>query len=186
MDKPLGSNRLSAGVTRLEEKQTLLGGRMNGVLGGGGSNTLFLDMEARRQLGSGFSAGMTARHGWTDFAAGRFQTDAYAFDLSKAGLLSSSDRLGLRISQPLRVSNGGFAMLLPTSYDYSTETATSSWTTYSLTPSGREIDAELSYGSGLWNGSGWIGGNLFMRRQPGHIASADNDYGAAIRFTLGF
>jgi hypothetical protein len=38
----------------------------------------------------------------------------------------------------------------------------------------------------LWNNSGWIGGNLFMRRQPGHIASANNDYGAAIRFTLGF
>jgi hypothetical protein len=25
-----------------------------------------------------------------------------------------------------------------------------------------------------------------IARQPGHIASADNDYGAAIRFTLGF
>ena len=38
----------------------------------------------------------------------------------------------------------------------------------------------------LMDGSGWLGGNLFMRRQPGHIAAADNDYGAAIRFTLGF
>ena len=76
--------------------------------------------------------------------------------------------------------------MLPSAYDYSTLTASSSWTTYSLTPSGRAIDAELSYGSGLWDGSGWLGGNLFMRRQPGHIASAENDYGAAIRFTLGF
>jgi hypothetical protein len=76
--------------------------------------------------------------------------------------------------------------MLPTAYDYSTQTATSSWSTYSLTPSGREIDAELSYGSSLWDGSGWLGGNLFVRRQPGHVASADNDYGAAIRFTLGF
>lgn len=77
-------------------------------------------------------------------------------------------------------------MLLPTSYDYTTGTATSSWKTASLAPSGREIDAELSYGSGLWDGSGWVGGNLFVRRQPGHVAAADNDYGAAIRFTLGF
>jgi len=77
-------------------------------------------------------------------------------------------------------------MMLPTAYDYSTETATSSWSTFSLAPSGREIDAELSYGSSLWDGSGWLGGNLFMRRQPGHIADSDNDYGAAIRFTLGF
>jgi hypothetical protein len=186
VDKKLGSTWLSAGVSRLQERQTLLGGRMSDVLGGGGSSTMFFDLEARRELGNGFSAGLMARHGWTDFSAGSFQTDAYAFDLAKSGLLGSSDRLGLRISQPLRVSNGGFAMLLPTSYDYSSQTATSSWTTYSLTPSGREIDAELSYGSGLWNNSGWIGGNLFMRRQPGHIASADNDYGAAIRFTLGF
>ena len=29
-------------------------------------------------------------------------------------------------------------------------------------------------------------GNLYMRRQPGHIADADNDYGAAVRFTLDF
>ena len=129
---------------------------------------------------------MNARHGWTDFTAGSFQTQAFAFDVTKNGLLGENDRLGFRVSQPLRVSNGGFGMMLPTSYDYSTASASSSWQTYSLTPSGREIDAELSYGSALWDGSGWVGGNLFMRRQPGHIADADNDYGAAIRFTLGF
>ena len=77
-------------------------------------------------------------------------------------------------------------MLLPTAYDYSTQTATSSLVNYSLSPSGREVDAELSYGSNVLGGSGWLGGNLFMRRQPGHIASASDDYGAAIRFTLGF
>jgi hypothetical protein len=186
VDKTIGNTWLSAGMSRLEEKQTLLGGRMANALGGGGSKTLFLDLEARRQFGNGVSAGITARHGWTDFAAGKFQTDAYAFDLSKAGIFSDSDRLGFRLAQPLRVSKGGFGMMLPTAYDYSTLSATDSWTTYSLTPSGREIDAEASYGSSLWNGSGWLGGNLFMRRQPGHIASADNDYGAAIRFTLGF
>ena len=38
----------------------------------------------------------------------------------------------------------------------------------------------------LFDGNGWIGGNLFYRRQPGHIASAGDDVGAAIRFTLGF
>jgi hypothetical protein len=186
VDRSFGSTWLSAGVSRLEEKQTLLGGRMGEALGGGGSSSLFLDIEARRRLGGGFSAGLTARHGWTGFAAGKLQTEAYSFDLAKDRLLGMNDRLGLRISQPLRVSSGGLGMLLPTSYDYSTGLATDSWTTYSLSPSGREIDTELSYGSSLLDGSGWIGGNLFMRRQPGHVASADNDYGAAIRFTLGF
>ena len=125
-------------------------------------------------------------HGWTQFGGGKLQTDAYAFDLAKSRLFSATDRLGFRVSQPLRVASGGIGMLLPTSYDYSTETATDSWTTYSLTPSGREIDAELSYGSSLLDGNGWLGGNLFMRKDPGHVANAPNDYGAAIRFTLGF
>jgi hypothetical protein len=185
IDKTIGSTWLYAGLGRLDEKQTLLGGRMSSALGGGGARTTFLDMEARHDFGGGISARAMARHGWTSFAAGKLQTDAFAFDLAKAGVLGGNDRLGLRVSQPLRVSSGGFGLMLPTSYDYSTQLATDSWTTYSLSPSGREIDTELSYGSSLWNGSGWLGGNLFMRRQPGHIATAGNDYGAAIRFTLG-
>ena len=32
----------------------------------------------------------------------------------------------------------------------------------------------------------WLGGNLFLRQDPGHIANADTDIGAAVRFTLGF
>ena len=77
-------------------------------------------------------------------------------------------------------------MWLPTSWDYATETATSSFSTMSLKPSGREVDAELSYGSNLLGGKAWFGGNLFYRRQPGHIADAPDDKGAAIRFSLGF
>jgi hypothetical protein len=186
VDRGFGRNWLSLGVTRLEEKQSLLGGRMSNVLGGGGSTSLFLDAEARRDFGNGLSASLTARRGWTDFAAGKFQTGAYAFDLSKVGILGGSDRLGFRFSQPLRVEHGGFAMWLPTSYDYETGTATNSLATMSLRPSGRELDSELSYGSDLLGGKAWIGGNLFYRRQPGHIAAAPDDKGAALRFTLGF
>jgi hypothetical protein len=186
IDRRIGSTSLRAGLTRLDERDTLLGGTFSSVLGGGGSNSLFADIEARRALGGGFSAGLTARHGWSSFAGGKLQSEAYAVDVTKQGVLNGRDMLGFRLSQPLRISSGGFGMMLPTEYDYSTETAISSWRTWSLSPSGREIDAELSYGSGLWDGSGWLGGNLFVRRQPGHIAEADNDYGAAIRFTFGF
>jgi hypothetical protein len=35
-------------------------------------------------------------------------------------------------------------------------------------------------------GAGWIDANLYLRREPGNIASVSNDVGAAIRFTLGF
>jgi hypothetical protein len=55
----------------------------------------------------------------------------------------------------------------------------------SLVPRGREIDAELSYGR-RWLSDGWIGGNLFYRRQPGHVQSAPSDAGAAVRLSLDF
>jgi len=186
IDKSIGRSWLYAGLGRLDEKDTLLGGRMAGPLGGGASSTMFLDLEARHDFGSGIAAGVTTRRGWTTFAGGKLQTDAFAFDIGKSHLLNSSDYLGFRLAQPLRVEGGGFGLMLPTSYSYETRLATDSFQTYSLSPSGREVDAELSYGSALWSGNGWLGGNLFARRQPGHIASAANDYGAAMRFTLGF
>ena len=186
VDRSFGRNWLSLGMTRLEEKQSLLGGRLSPLLGGGGSTSMFLDAEASHDFGKGLSANLTARRGWTGFAGGKFQAGAYAFDLSKLGVLGGSDRIGLRFSQPLRIDHGGFAMLLPTSYDYATETATDTIARMSLTPNGRELDTELSYGSDLLGGKGWIGGNLFYRRQPGHIAAAPADVGAALRFSLGF
>jgi hypothetical protein len=159
---------------------------MANALGGGGANTMFLDLEGRHEFGSGWSAGVMARRGWTTFAGGKFQTGAYGVDVAKEGLLGSSDKLGLRLAQPLRVESGGFAMLLPTSYDYATQSATSSLTRFSLAPNGREIDGELSYGTGLLDGNGWLGGNLFYRRQPGHITDNQDDVGAALRFALSF
>jgi hypothetical protein len=185
-DRSFGRNSLSVGMSRLDERETLLGGRMSAVLGGGGSTSMFLDAEARHDFGRGWNSTLTARRGWTGFSAGKFQTGAYAFDLAKVGVLSSKDRLGLRIAQPLRIEHGGFATMLPTSYNYATGTATETLSRLSLSPSGREVDAELSYGATLLSGNAWLGGNLFYRRQPGHIASLPDDKGAAIRFTLGF
>jgi hypothetical protein len=186
-DQTLGSNWLSVGVSRLDEKDSLLGGRMSAMLGGGGgARTTFIDAEARHNFGAGVIGTIAARHGWTDFAGGKFQTGAYSFDLTKAGILSTHDSLGFRLAQPLRVESGALAMMLPTSYDYMTGVATDTLSRMSLTPSGRELDAELSYGSSLLGGNAWLGGNLYYRRQPGHIASLPDDEGAAVRFSLAF
>jgi hypothetical protein len=186
VDHRFGPSWLQFGLSRLDEKQTVLGGRMSNALGGGGASTMFLDSEARHDFGRGWSATLTARRGWTTFSGGKFTTDAYAFDLAKVGLLSANDKLGLRIAQPLRIEHGGFAMWLPTSYDYSSGLATDSLTTMSLSPSGREIDGELSYGRTSLDGNAWLGGNLFYRRNPGHVAHSPDDVGAAIRFSLDF
>jgi hypothetical protein len=186
VDHHFGPTWLQLGLSRLDEKQTLLGGRMSNALGGGGASSLFLDTEAHHAFGQGWSAALTARRGWTDFAGGKFETDAYAFDLAKTRLFGSSDKLAFRIAQPLRIEHGGFAMMLPTSYDYSTGLATDTLTTMSLSPSGREIDTEVSYGRTLLDGNAWLGANLFYRRDPGHIANSPDDKGAAVRFSLGF
>ena len=105
--------------------------------------------------------------------------------MAKSGLWSGRDRLGFRVAQPLRIISGGFATMLPTAFDYSTMTATTSLERFSLSPRGHDLDAEMSYGRPV-TASGWLGGNLFMRHQPGHIASAPDDLGGAIRFSLGF
>ena len=185
LDRRFGDNGwASIGLSRLEEKDTLLGGRLGTLYGSSGSSSLFLDVEARRNLGSGWSATIMGRRGWTDFASGQFTTAAYSFDLAKYGLLRRADRFGIRIAQPLRVESGGMSMLLPTGYDYVTRHASSSVEQLGFTPSGREIDGELSYSTEV--GRGWLGANLFARRQPGHVAAADTDLGAAIRYSLGF
>ena len=183
-DKRLGSFWLSLGMSRLEEQRSLLGGRMSETLGGGGSSSWFVDGEARRAFANGYSAALSARRGWTSFGAGKFATSAYGFDLAKSGLFGDSDRLGVRVSQPIRIESGGLATMLPSGYDYATGFSTSGMQRLSLSPTGREIDAELSYGMRL--GSGWIGGNLYARRNPGHIAGAAPDFGAAIRTSFAF
>jgi subtilisin family serine protease len=185
LDRRFGKQWLSLGLGRLEETRSLLGGRIDGLLGGGGAGSTFLDLEARRELGAGWSAGVSARRGWTSFAGGSFTTGAYAADLAASDLFADGDRLGLRLSQPLRIDGGGFAMNLPTSFDYTAMAPGYSIVRSSLVPRGREIDAELSYGR-RWLGNGWISGNLFTRVQPGHVQAAAPDTGAAVRFSLGF
>lgn len=186
VDRQIGRNRVAVGLGRLQESNTLLGGYTSSPLGGGGSGTSFLDLEARHDFGGGWNTGLTARRGWTSFSGGSFETGAYGLDLTKTGLFGNGDQIGLRIAQPLRVEHGGFAMLLPTTYDYTTETAGSSISRFSLTPNGREVDAELSYGLGVFGDTGWLGGNLYVRRQPGHIADAPNDVGGAVRLSFRF
>ena len=185
LDGRLGSTWLSAGLTRLNERRTLLGGHMGPLFGGGGSKSLFFDLEARRALGSGVSFALTARHGWTDSASSSFRSAAYGFDLAKHGLFGQADRLTFRLAQPLRITKGGLEVSLPTAYSYDSRTPIVSLQRFSLAPKGREVDAELSYGSPILS-SGWLGTNLYVRHEPGHIAYAETDVGAAIRFTLGF
>ncbi len=186
VDREFGSNLVTASLTHLDEKDSLLGGRMAEALAGGGSATRFVDLEARRNLGQGWTLSLGARRGFTSFSGNRLETSGYSAQLIKYGLVSDDDSFGIRIAQPLRVEKGGMSLYLPTSYSYDTAMAGWDWQQMSLVPSGREFDGELGYGFRFLDGKASLSGNLFYRRQAGHIAAASDDKGAAIRFTLGF
>ncbi len=188
--KPFGSLLLSARATNLVERDTILGARFVGVFGTGGARSWFADLEARWVASRSWALTAAWRQGWTRLGAGgirqnadHLQTSAWSFDAVRNALFDPSDRLSIRIAQPLRVSRGGFDLTLPTRYDYATEQAGFSTTRLNLAPTGRERDIEAAYSRPLWGGR--LSANSYWRHQPGNFATAPNDLGAAIRFSFG-
>lgn len=177
-------SRLNFGIrlSRLDEANSVLGGRLGPVFGASGAKTFFLDAEARNELGNGWALMGQARRGWTKFAGGAFTTGSYSLGLDKSGVWRSNDYLSFLLTQPLRADGGGFALSLPGTYDYETASAAYSLAQMSLTPKGREIVSELAYTRPLSFGS--AGFNIYARRQPGHYASAGPDVGAAVHFRI--
>ncbi|WP_242125818.1 S8 family serine peptidase [Sphingobium sp. Sx8-8] len=172
------------GLSLLREENSVLGARFGPALGAGAGTTLFVDMGATFDAGSGWTLAVGARHGWTRATALRLQGSAWSLDAGRDGLLGRHDRFALRLSQPLRVDRGGLDLLLPVSYDYASGTALMERRRLSLAPQGRQIDAEASYG--LPAAGGWLGLNSYWRRQGGNIAAMPDEIGAALRYNLDF
>lgn len=190
-DRAFGGVRLDAAFSYASEEESVLGARFANGFGNPGSRSVFADAGVRYDAGNGWSFAADARHGWTLADAttglidgGTIRSYAFSADASKYGVFGDDDRLSFRLAQPLRVYGGGLDLTLPTSYDYATLTPGYSETRFNLAPDGREIDAEAAYGRALWGG--WLSANLFYRRDPGHIDALRDDYGAAMRYTLGF
>ncbi|HMT44076.1 MAG TPA: S8 family peptidase [Chakrabartia sp.] len=187
-----GPLSLTASTTVMNEERTVLGARFAAFLGSPGARTLFADAGARLALNGGWQLKGQLRSGWTRVSAGgirqgadHLRTNAWSFDVEKAGLFSTKDQAALRISQPLRVSRGGFSMLLPTGYDYASGETTLSRHRMNLAPSGREIDMEGSWSTPLGQ-RGSLSTNLFWRQQPGNIAAMPADKGGAVRLDWRF
>jgi hypothetical protein len=190
-DRTIGPATLSLGVSRLTEEETVLGGRFSSAFANSGATSYFLDGTASFDVGRGWGVFASYRLGWTSLPGtgalvdnGRLATDAWAFDVSKRAALVAGDKLAFRLMQPLRVRSGGFDLTLPVNYDYATGAVGYEQRFFNLAPTGREIDFEAAYSVGLWGGD--LGLNAFYRTEPGHIEAADDDLGAAIRYTLGF
>ncbi|MBV8686030.1 MAG: S8 family serine peptidase [Alphaproteobacteria bacterium] len=191
LDRRIGPAAIALGATRLAEERTVLGGRLSESLTAAGATSWFADASLALHLGSGWDGHASYRRGWTSLRGtgglaqgGRMTSDAWALDVARRNALTRGDSLALRIMQPLRVRAGGLDLSVPVSYDYATLSAGYEGRFFNLAPTGREIDVEAAYGMPLLGGE--VSGNVFARRQPGHIAALQSDLGAAIRFTLGF
>ncbi|MHA6718957.1 S8 family peptidase [Sphingomonas sp. RS6] len=192
LDRQFGALGASIALTRLSENNTVLGARFSAGLGAARANSLFADMAAQWLPGGGWRIGGSLRRGWTDAqlrngvrGSGAIRTSAWAADIGKDRLFSGSDSIGIRVAQPLRVSQGGLDLSLPQGWDYATGSVTD-WagSRVNLAPNGREIDYELRY---RWDFlSGDVSSNLFVRRQPGNFASMPDDVGGAVRLSWGF
>ena len=190
-DRRFGAVTATLGAHGLQERETVLGARFSEALGQGGAASMFVDAGLAWEPAEGWQLGASWRQGWTRALAtqtvtgsGVLQTSAFNLDLSKRRILGGDDQLALRFSQPLRVSEGGIDLRLPTAYDYGSRTISYGIQRLNLAPQGRELVSELSYRAALWNGI--VSTNLFWRQQPGHYQAAPDDLGAALRYSMNF
>ncbi|MEO0590403.1 MAG: peptidase S8, partial [Pseudomonadota bacterium] len=189
-DRQFGALDTNVAVSWLTEEETILGGHFNPALGFRGAQTLFLDGEVAQRfglwrLGGAVRYGLTRPRGSAQIASGsQLTSEAWSFDVSRAGLTSLGDTLGLRISQPLRVTGGALSFDLPIAYDYATETPILGRQSLNLSPEGREIMTEIAWGAPML--FGYARASVFHRSEPGHISGAPEDVGGLVSFYASF
>ncbi|HEU0045962.1 S8 family peptidase [Sphingomonas sp.] len=189
LDRRIGPVTATAAMTRMAERDTLLGSRLGPAFGSPGATSWLADVGARFDSG-GWTLGGNLRQGWTTAhlhgltGTGRLRINAWSADIGKAGVFGR-DSFGLRIAQPLRVAGGGLDLTLPTLWDYASRSV-STYTTQrlNLAPTGRALDVEARYLFPLAGGA--METNLYWRRDPGNVAAMPDDIGAALRWSRGF
>jgi len=191
LDRQWRGFQTSVSASWLAEDATLLGGYFNPALGVEGADSLFVDARIARDLGAYWRAGGSVRAGSTTPRGGtligegsRIFTNGWSFDLSRRSVFSAADRLGLRVSQPLRVSGGSIRFDLPVGYDYATESAVFGRQNLSLTPDGREVMAELNWGGPI--GFAYVAASVLYRSEPSHFVDAPEDIGALVTVHASF
>jgi hypothetical protein len=179
------------GLGLMREDRTVLGARFAEALGGGGATTISLSPSLAWhpsndwRLSTSGAVGVTRLDGGAIASSGnKLTTSSWTIDVTRQGLLRADDRLGFRLAQPMRVESGSVLLTLPVAYDYTSGMASFGQRVLSLSPKGREIDAELAWSAPLAQGA--FAASLFWRHDPGHFSAAPDDKGAALRWTSGF
>jgi hypothetical protein len=191
LDRRFGAVELALGLSRLDEQNTLLGGRFHQAFGLSGARTLFADARLGFDFAPGWRLGGALRQGWTSaneaglVADGsRLVSRAWSIDLERRGVFTNGDGVALRVAQPLRVERGTLNLLLPVGYSYETLLAEYGVRSLALAPHGRELLAELAWRGPLLSGD--AAASLFYRRDPGHYEALPADAGVALRWSRRF
>ncbi len=178
-------------VSWLSEEETLLGAHFNPAFGLTGADTVFVGGQFARRVGTDWRIGAAYRAGFTNPRGGvligagsQIRTQSWSFDITRRGTIFRGDNIGLRISQPLRVSGGGINFDLPVAYDYATESPIFGRQTLSLSPAGREVMGELNWSAQM--PFGYVSTSVFYRSEPGHFQNAQDDIGALITLNSRF
>ena len=190
-DRRFGRLSTQATLAWLREDRTLLGASLHPGLAPRGADTVMLDLAGQWDLASDWTLGAAwrraethARYGAVIARGSSFASDGWRLDLVHRNVFARDDNLALRISQPLRVAAGGLQLRLPVAWNYATDTATTQVDRLDLTPSGREVDAELRWQGPLFGGQ--ASASLYARRQPGNIAAMPDEQGVAVAWRTGF
>jgi subtilisin family serine protease len=188
-DRRFGALDATIAASWLDEDKTVLGARFNPGLGAHGADTALLDGTFGWQPAAGWRLAANYRQGWTSVrgssvigAGSNLSVNAWSVDLSHA--LVGGDSVSFRVAQPLRVSSGGLQLVLPTAWDYDTQSATIGTVPLGLAPRGREITTELAVHHRLWRGS--LSANIYYRRDPQNYADIADDKGLGLAWKAGF
>lgn len=179
------SAALSLGV--VQERGQVFGAAANGgaLSLGSGARTLYAQASYQTWLGAKTYITTNAAYGSTQLndddqasllqASGALGVSSWSAGLRSVDAFANGDTVILTFSQPQRVESGSAAL---------TAAGTATITSFSLAPTGRQIDSEIAYHLPI-KGWGALSANALVRRDLGHVA-AQNDVAGFVRFTSGF
>jgi hypothetical protein len=183
LDRRIDDLRLSGGLSWQAEKNSIIGARFHNAFGLTGADTLLLDLEATWRSGVWNVAGAlrrahtSTRRGGLGVSGSGAESVAWSLDLFRDQVFTSRDRLGIRLSQPLRVLRGRMGLRLASDYNYETMDVVDQVRWIDLAPQGSELLSEVSWRHTEVPGAD-ISASLYHRRDPGHHMALPNEVGA--------
>lgn len=188
-----GGVEVGIGFGALAENNVFLGTSSSGAFGSNiGGNSRFytfsgaVPIEGGLRLEASYITADTKPGAASPFLSdwGTIRSSAFSVAAIKSGLFSAEDRFGFLVGQPLRVESASATLSLPVSRDLGNNVQWQSQRV-ALTPTGREIDLQVSYATPIVGG---VSGAVFaiLQTEPMHDAAAAPGVGLGARATMRF